>query len=205
MTKKLTLYEIINPLCKKGKQAVIRKKNHYMRIFSCKGIYYFSDSYWTGKNTVPRSFYIQDNQIAQADFDQLERDGWEYIEEYQPPLEQHEVGEKVWWEEEIYKIFSKNKTRQTLTLEPKYGQLVTDVAASAVTPYIPEIHDEKEEAPEAAITASEKLVTVCANCLRASCWQGQFYCDDYKVAGTVDMPLAVLEKKKLEHSDYCLD
>ena len=29
-------------------------------------------------------------------------------------------------------------------------------------------------------------ITVCASCLRASCWQGEFYCDDYKSAGTVE-------------------
>lgn len=27
-------------------------------------------------------------------------------------------------------------------------------------------------------------VTVCSACLRASCWQAKFFCDDYRSAGT---------------------
>lgn len=37
------------------------------------------------------------------------------------------------------------------------------------------------------------LITVCDHCLQASCWQGIFYCDDYKTAGTVQKTRAELQ------------
>lgn len=53
------------------------------------------------------------------------------------------------------------------------------------------------------ITAQDtRLVTVCSRCLRASCWQGQFYCDDAKSAGTVEKTVAELEKVGREHASY---
>jgi hypothetical protein len=30
-------------------------------------------------------------------------------------------------------------------------------------------------------------ITVCAHCCRASCWQGEFYCDRAKTAGTKEI------------------
>lgn len=50
-----------------------------------------------------------------------------------------------------------------------------------------------------------RLVTVCDACHMASCWRGLFYCDDYRSAGTVDMPISELRKLDLEHSDYWKD
>ena len=46
------------------------------------------------------------------------------------------------------------------------------------------------------------LVTVCDKCLRASCWQGYFYCEEAKNAGTVEKPIAELRKLELESSHY---
>ena len=34
----------------------------------------------------------------------------------------------------------------------------------------------------------EKTITVCAACGRASCWNGWLYCENYRTAGTVDLP-----------------
>ena len=45
----------------------------------------------------------------------------------------------------------------------------------------------------------EETVTVCASCLRASCWQGEFYCEDYKSAGTVEKTIDELLALDLEH------
>jgi hypothetical protein len=45
-------------------------------------------------------------------------------------------------------------------------------------------------------------VTVCSECLRASCWQGIFYCEDYKRARTTRKPIAELRALKLESPDY---
>jgi hypothetical protein len=45
-------------------------------------------------------------------------------------------------------------------------------------------------------------VTVCASCKRASCWQGQFYCDDYRAARTVDLTVSELKELNLEHPSY---
>lgn len=33
-------------------------------------------------------------------------------------------------------------------------------------------------------------ITVCAACLTASCWQGEFYCDNYKSANTKQITIA---------------
>jgi len=45
-------------------------------------------------------------------------------------------------------------------------------------------------------------ITVCGNCLRASCWQGIFYCDQYKNAGTIGMPISKLKEMALEDPSY---
>ena len=47
-----------------------------------------------------------------------------------------------------------------------------------------------------------RRVTVCAACLQASCWQGAFYCDEAKTAGTVEKTVAQLQGMNLEHPDY---
>lgn len=46
------------------------------------------------------------------------------------------------------------------------------------------------------------LITVCDQCLQASCWQGIFYCDDYKAAGTVQKTRAELAALNREHPSY---
>lgn len=48
----------------------------------------------------------------------------------------------------------------------------------------------------------DDLVTVCSSCLKASCWWGEFYCDNYKTSGTVDKTVAELKALALEHPDY---
>lgn len=45
-------------------------------------------------------------------------------------------------------------------------------------------------------------ITVCSSCLQASCWQGKFYCDDYRTAGTVAKTVRDLLKRNLESPDY---
>lgn len=45
-------------------------------------------------------------------------------------------------------------------------------------------------------------ITVCASCLRASCWQGEFYCDEYKTANTIEKPISELIKLNLESPEY---
>lgn len=47
-----------------------------------------------------------------------------------------------------------------------------------------------------------ELVTVCDSCLQASCWQGIFYCDNYKTAGTTKKTRKELAKLDCENSDY---
>ena len=48
----------------------------------------------------------------------------------------------------------------------------------------------------------DRLVTVCASCLQASCWLGEFYCDEYKTANIVEKTVAELRALNREHSDY---
>ena len=49
---------------------------------------------------------------------------------------------------------------------------------------------------------SNQLITVCDKCLKASCWQGVFMCDDSVNAGTIEKSISELKKLNLEHSDY---
>ena len=48
----------------------------------------------------------------------------------------------------------------------------------------------------------ERLITVCDACLRACCWHGIFFCDDYLTAGTTQKTARELRKLGLEHPDY---
>ncbi len=46
------------------------------------------------------------------------------------------------------------------------------------------------------------LVTVCAECLCASCWHGEFPCDSHKTADTMDQAASFLRTLKREHPSY---
>jgi hypothetical protein len=48
----------------------------------------------------------------------------------------------------------------------------------------------------------DKLITVCSECLTAACWQGIFYCQNYKQAGTKELTVAELRKLNKEHPSY---
>ena len=55
-----------------------------------------------------------------------------------------------------------------------------------------------------ALDAAEddRLVTVCAACLKASCWNYEFVCEDYRTANVVEKTVAELRALGLEHPDY---
>lgn len=46
------------------------------------------------------------------------------------------------------------------------------------------------------------LVTVCSECLQASCWQGIFMCDNARHAGVVQKTKEELMQLNLEHQSY---
>lgn len=48
----------------------------------------------------------------------------------------------------------------------------------------------------------DRLVTVCAACKMACCWQGIFYCEEYKEADIEELPIRELKKLGREHPDY---
>jgi hypothetical protein len=48
----------------------------------------------------------------------------------------------------------------------------------------------------------ERKITVCAECKRATCWWGLFYCEKAKTAGTVEMTVSDLRGLGLEHPSY---
>ncbi len=50
--------------------------------------------------------------------------------------------------------------------------------------------------------SNDDLVTVCASCLCASCWQGMFMCSEAATADVVDKTVAELRELNLESSDY---
>lgn len=45
-------------------------------------------------------------------------------------------------------------------------------------------------------------ITVCASCLRASCWWGIFYCDDYLHADVTEKTREELQQLNREHPSY---
>ena len=54
----------------------------------------------------------------------------------------------------------------------------------------------------AAPADMDYVVTVCAACLCASCWHGEFYCEKARSATTVEMRASELRKLKREHSSH---
>lgn len=46
------------------------------------------------------------------------------------------------------------------------------------------------------------MITVCSECLKASCWQGIYYCDDHRTAGTVHKSRKELLALNREHPSY---
>ena len=49
---------------------------------------------------------------------------------------------------------------------------------------------------------SDLMITVCAECLQASCWQYIFLCDKYKTANVIELPVKRLKELGREHPDY---
>jgi hypothetical protein len=49
---------------------------------------------------------------------------------------------------------------------------------------------------------AERMVTVCAECLCASCWHGIFMCDRAVNADVVEKPVSELRRLGREHPDY---
>jgi hypothetical protein len=47
-----------------------------------------------------------------------------------------------------------------------------------------------------------RTVTVCSACLQASCWQGEFSCDEYKTANVEEKTIKELKALNLEHPYY---
>lgn len=47
-----------------------------------------------------------------------------------------------------------------------------------------------------------KLIEVCDQCLKASCWYGEFMCDYAQTAGTKKLPRKELKKLNLESPEY---
>jgi hypothetical protein len=48
----------------------------------------------------------------------------------------------------------------------------------------------------------ENKITACDKCLRASCWQGLFFCEDYMTAGTIEKTVEELRDLNLENECY---
>jgi len=45
-------------------------------------------------------------------------------------------------------------------------------------------------------------ITVCSECLRASCLRGDFYCENYKNASVIKVPIDKLRQLGLESPSY---
>lgn len=52
------------------------------------------------------------------------------------------------------------------------------------------------------LSPEDRLVTVCSECLQASCWHGEFMCQKAVSAGTIEKPVRELRALGLEHPSY---
>ena len=52
------------------------------------------------------------------------------------------------------------------------------------------------------MTQADRMVTVCSACLCASCWHGEFRCQQWVTAGTVEKPVSELQKLDREHPSH---
>jgi hypothetical protein len=50
--------------------------------------------------------------------------------------------------------------------------------------------------------SERRYVTVCDECLCASCWQGFFMCDKAYSAGTLDLDVEYLKARRLENPEW---
>ncbi len=50
----------------------------------------------------------------------------------------------------------------------------------------------------------DKIVTVCDSCFMASCWHGEFMCDEAQMAGTVEKTADELIELNIEHWSHWL-
>ena len=55
---------------------------------------------------------------------------------------------------------------------------------------------------ERGMTDAQRMVTVCDVCHRASCWHGVDLCDDAQMAGTVEVPVALLDQWGYENPKH---
>ena len=55
------------------------------------------------------------------------------------------------------------------------------------------------------MTPENKVIEVCSSCLTASCWYGEFLCQDSKHTGTELKTVAELRKLKSEHEENWSD
>ena len=53
----------------------------------------------------------------------------------------------------------------------------------------------------ASTHGADRLVEVCAVCLTASCWHGEFLCEEWRTAGTLELSARELDKRGAEHPD----
>ena len=56
--------------------------------------------------------------------------------------------------------------------------------------------------PDPTPREDDRLVTVCEACLTAACWLGEFYCQGYMDADTVQKTVRELRELGREHPDY---
>lgn len=80
---------------------------------------------------------------------------------------------------------------------------MTDKSASRA--HIPQTDSERSTSVHGEIDAGDVLVTVCAQCLTASCWHGDFMCQYSDTAGIIKIRRNELREMDLEHPDYFSD
>ena len=50
--------------------------------------------------------------------------------------------------------------------------------------------------------SDDDIITVCAECLQASCWNGEFMCEKARTAATTTRTVRELRELNYEHPDH---
>lgn len=95
---------------------------------------------------------------------------------------------------EMLRAHPQAKRRTVVVLADVLEKLdAVDDAVGRIGALISDLEEMKEE---------NRMVTVCASCLTASCWLGYFYCEDAHTADTVEKPIRELKEMNRESPHY---
>jgi len=87
-------------------------------------------------------------------------------------------------------------------MEKLANEAIEDLGEEPVIDLLKHAKHELEEDLLSHPIKKDPIITVCAACKRACCWQGKFMCEDAIGADTEEVRESELLKLKLEHPDF---